>query len=87
MSHSGRFRYKFLITSFGLVFQFYLNPSRFPFAWQNHLDIDALKSVAFEEEKERGPNQTVMMRVKYEFKTFEQSSFTSVHLCVEIEII
>ncbi|XP_041811634.1 uncharacterized protein LOC121619800 isoform X2 [Chelmon rostratus] len=35
----------------------YLNPWRLPFAWDNHLDMKVLQSMAWEEEKERGPKQ------------------------------
>ncbi|XP_076610681.1 uncharacterized protein LOC143335276 [Chaetodon auriga] len=35
----------------------YLNPWRLPFAWEKDLDVEVLRSMAWEEEKERGPNQ------------------------------
>ncbi|XP_051246992.1 uncharacterized protein LOC127358160 isoform X3 [Dicentrarchus labrax] len=37
----------------------YQNPWRLPFAWES-LDLKVLKSVAWEEEKERGPNQMML---------------------------
>lgn len=46
--------------------------------------MKVLKSVAWEEEKQRGPNQAMMMKVKYKFKALEKSNFTSVHLCLEM---
>ncbi|XP_069552171.1 uncharacterized protein [Brachyistius frenatus] len=38
----------------------YLNPWRLPFAWQNHLKDTDLRSMAWEEEKERGTKKIIL---------------------------
>lgn len=55
--------------SFVLTPQLYHNPWRLPFAWKNSLDVQNLRSVALDEEKERGPNQ-IMVKVKCQFSVF-----------------
>ncbi|XP_034747549.1 uncharacterized protein LOC117956555 isoform X2 [Etheostoma cragini] len=38
----------------------YQNPWRLPLAWKNHLDVEVLRSMAWEEEKEKGQNQMTL---------------------------
>ncbi|XP_039977236.1 uncharacterized protein LOC120786131 isoform X2 [Xiphias gladius] len=48
----------------------YQNPWRLPFGWENHLDVKVLKSMGWEEEKERGPNQKMLKVLDIPYQIF-----------------
>ncbi|TKS88453.1 hypothetical protein D9C73_023117 [Collichthys lucidus] len=47
-------------SSYKLRCQLYQNPWRLPLAWDNRLDFEGLRAMAWEQEKERGPNEMVV---------------------------
>ncbi|XP_049890073.1 uncharacterized protein LOC126383582 isoform X2 [Epinephelus moara] len=56
------------------------NPWRLPFAWEN-LDVEVLRSMAWEEEKERGPKQMLLKVLdmpSWEFKRLDGLSYPNV---------
>ncbi|XP_027143002.1 uncharacterized protein LOC104922109 isoform X4 [Larimichthys crocea] len=52
----------------------YQNPWRLPLAWDNRLDFESLRSMAWEEEKERGPNEMVVKVLHIPCSLFSQLS-------------
>ncbi|KAG7237833.1 hypothetical protein INR49_031846 [Caranx melampygus] len=59
----------------------YLNPWRLPFAWENQVDVDLLKSMAWKEESERGLNKMPMKILDLPFlmmHSFEPLSYPKV---------
>ncbi|KAI3358556.1 hypothetical protein L3Q82_014974 [Scortum barcoo] len=66
----------------------YLNPWRLPFAWENQLDVKALKSMAWEEDNERGLSQRMMKILDIPYWTFQSlisNSFTNVMKRLELQ--
>nr|XP_046273008.1 uncharacterized protein LOC124074298 isoform X2 [Scatophagus argus] len=57
----------------------YQNPWRLPFAWET-LDVNALKSMAWEEEKERGPDEMMLKVLDMPYSMFRglRPSYTEV---------
>ncbi|XP_044027943.1 uncharacterized protein LOC122864514 isoform X8 [Siniperca chuatsi] len=50
----------------------YQNPWRLPFAWENPLDVEVLRSMAWDEEKERGPNQMLLKVLDMPYWMFQR---------------
>ncbi|KAM8767558.1 uncharacterized protein AB9X84_006383 isoform 3-T3 [Acanthopagrus schlegelii] len=48
----------------------YQNPWRLPFAWEKHLDVKVMQAAAWEEEKQRGPNQMMLKILDMPFSMF-----------------
>lgn len=53
--------------------QFYLNPWRLPFAWEEMPNVTVMRSMALEEEKERGLDQTLKVNKKKSIRTIINS--------------
>ncbi|XP_059205709.1 uncharacterized protein LOC131984776 isoform X5 [Centropristis striata] len=49
----------------------YQNPWRLPFGWVNDLNVEALRSEAWEEEKARGPDQMLLKILDIPFQVFQ----------------
>ncbi|XP_026155855.1 uncharacterized protein LOC113126186 isoform X2 [Mastacembelus armatus] len=48
----------------------YHNPWRLPFGWEDHLDLEALKSMAWEEEKDARPTHNMLKVLDIPFRIF-----------------
>ncbi|XP_031179178.2 uncharacterized protein LOC116067032 isoform X4 [Sander lucioperca] len=49
----------------------YQNPWRLPFAWEKHLDVEVLRTMAWEEEKEKAPKQTMLKVFDISHRVFQ----------------